>query len=99
MAPRLELQALLKTIAPNVYFQTPENLQMQYPCIVYKLDDIQIDHADDKPYNHRKRYQVKVIDQNPDSSIADQIASLPTVAFDRFFTADNLNHYVFNLFF
>lgn len=99
MGQRLELQALLKTMASHVYFQTPPNVAMEYPCIRYKLDDVRTDHADDKPYSHRKRYQVTVIDPNPDSTIPDLVGALPTCAFDRFYTADNLNHFVYKLFF
>jgi hypothetical protein len=46
-----------------------------------------------------KRYQVTVVDRNPDSDLPDQVQNLPLCQFSRFFTADNLNHFVFNLFF
>ena len=101
MAPRLELHAVLIDIlgSGNVYFQPPPTVQMQYPCIVYKRDDERVNHADNKPYNRRKRYQIMVIDKDPDSDIPDEIAELPLCGFDRFYTADNLNHYIYNLFF
>jgi hypothetical protein len=38
MAPRLQLQTLLETLTEHVYFQPPENLKVQYPCIVYQRD-------------------------------------------------------------
>ena len=72
---------------------------MQYPCILYKRDSADSKFADNEPYRHTKRYQVTVIDQDPDSDIPDKIAGLPLCVFDRFYTADNLNHDVFNLFF
>jgi hypothetical protein len=99
MAPRLELQALLLTMAPNVYFQPPPTAMMKYPCIVYKRDYSNTEFADDKPYKHRKRYMVTVIDQDPDSDIPEKVKELPLCLFDRFYTADNLNHDVFKLFF
>lgn len=101
MAPRLELQALLTTVlgSDNVYFQPPETIKMQYPCIVYNRDYAITEFADDKPYLHRKRYQVTVVDPNPDSTIPAKIAALPLCVFDRFYTADNLNHDVYKLFF
>ena len=101
MASRLDLQALLVALlgSNNVYFQPPPTLTMVYPCIVYKRDDARTDFADDKPYSHRKRYLVTCIDQNPDSDIPSKIAALPTCIFDRFYTADNLNHDVYKLFF
>ena len=101
MAPRLELQTILKDLlgSNNVYFQPPPSIKMVYPAIVYNRDQINIDHAGNKPYRHEKRYQITVIDANPDSEIPMKVAGLPKCSFDRFFTADNLNHNVFNLYF
>lgn len=101
MAPRLELQALLVSLlgSNNVYFQPPPSLNMSYPCIVYKRDYQDSDFANNKPYKHKKRYLVTVIDRDPDSDIPDKVRELPMCVYDRFYTADNLNHDVFNLFF
>jgi len=96
---RSELHTLLKTLADNVYFQPPPSIQMQYPCIVYNRDDRDTVYADNQPYTHKKRYQVTVVDQNPDSDLPEKVAALPLCSFERFFTAENLNHDVYNLFF
>jgi hypothetical protein len=55
--------------------------------------------ADGQPYKRGNRYLVTVIDRNPDSLIPDKVAALPMCVYDRFYTADNLNHNVFKLFF
>lgn len=101
LRPRLELQALLTELlgSDKVYFQPPPGVQMKYPCIVYKRDRVNTDFADDKPYKHKRRYQVTVIDPNPDSVINDKLVMLPLCTHNRFFTADNLNHDVYTLFF
>lgn len=101
MATRLELQTVLVDILENnnVYFQPPPTVSMEYPCIVYRRDFELTRFADDKPYSHKKRYQVTVIDRDPDSDIPDKIAELPLCSYDRFYTAENLNHDVFKLFF
>jgi hypothetical protein len=101
MAQRLELQALLISLlgSTNVYFQPPENVKMQYPCIIYNRDDRAIEYANNEPYKHKTRYQVTVVDQNPDSDIHEKVAELPLCSYDRFYAADNLNHDVYNLFF
>lgn len=99
MGPRLQLQQLLETLVSNVYFQPPPNVLMKYPCIVYHRDNRKTEFADNGPYRNTKRYQVTVIDQDPDSVIPDKIAELPLCSYERFFTADNLNHDVFTLFF
>lgn len=101
MAPREELHLILKSLlgTPNVYFQPPANIRMNYPCIVYRRDSAQTQHADNEPYAHRKRYQVTVIDRDPDSTTPDKVARLPMCTFNRFYTADDLNHDVYNIFF
>lgn len=101
MAPRLELQNLLVDIlgSNNVYFQPPPSIQLKFPCIIYNREFEDFKHADNKPYNRTKRYQVTVIDRDPDSDIPDKVAQLPLCSYDRFYTADNLNHDVYNLFF
>ena len=101
MAPRLQLQELLEFTlgSSNVYFQPPANVQMQYPCIVYKRDNADTKFAGNSLYRHIKRYQVTYIDRNPDSNVPDKIAALPLCSFNRFFTADGLNHDVFNIYF
>lgn len=45
------------------------------------------------------RYTVTIIDRNPDSAIPNKVAELPLCSFNRFYTADNLNHFVYNLYF
>lgn len=97
--PRLSLQSLLEVLTDHVYFQPPSNAQMEYPCIMYSRDGVFTDHADNGLYRHAKRYQVTVVDRDPDTEIADKVEALPYVTFQRFFAADDLNHYVFTLFF
>lgn len=101
MAPRLNLHNILVGIlgSPNVYFQPPPSVFMKYPAIVYRRDDMNTTHANNKPYINMKRYQVIVIHEDVDSDIPGKIAELPLCSFDRFYTADNLNHDVFNIFF
>jgi len=99
MARRLDLQEVLETLAPNVYFQPPASLQMTYPAIVYERNTERVKFADNGPYGRTKRYQVTVIDKNPDSSIPDAVAQLPLCQRQRTFAKDNLNHDVFFLYF
>lgn len=99
MGQRLDLQTLLQDITEHVYFQPPTNTKLIYPCIIYRRDDEDAKYAGNSLYNHTKRYQVTVIDQNPDSDLPDAVRKLPLCSFDRHFTADNLNHDVFNLYF
>lgn len=101
MRSRLDLHEILCGIlgSRNAYFQPPESTKMQYPAIRYSLSDIDNQHADDLPYRQSWVYQLIVIDKDPDSIIADKVAQLPMCSMDRSYTADNLNHFVFTLYF
>ena len=44
------------------YFQPPESIKMNYPAIVYSLDDIDKTYANDGVYLSNRRYAVTVID-------------------------------------
>lgn len=98
---RLEFDAILREIlgSDNVYFQPPASVQMKYDAIVYDLDDIRSVHADNLAYLTNRRYRVTLITRNPDSRLADRIAQLPLTQFNRFYTADNLNHYVYIIYY
>lgn len=99
--PRRELHSILKDIlgSGNVYFQPPPSIKLEYPCIIYNVDDWNIQHADNGPYQHQKRYLVTVVDKNPDSDIPERVAMLPSVRFSRSYASDHLNHTAFRLYF
>lgn len=100
LSRRLLLQQKLEDIlgSKNVHFQPPPNIQMQYPAIVYDLDYIRTDHADNLPYAHNTRYLVTIIDRDPDSIYIAPVAKLPKSAFSRAFGANGLNHTAFTLY-
>lgn len=98
---RLKLHELLKEIAgtENVYFQPPSGHLMNYPAVRYNIDSSATTFADNNPYRDTLRYQVIVIDEDPDSEIPGKIKKLPLCRFSRFYAAEGLNHFVFNLYF
>lgn len=98
---RKQLNDILKEVlgADNVYFQPPEDRIMQYPCIVYERDNSSVLHADNLPYRSHLRYQVTLIDQNPDSVVVDKLLALPLCSFNRHFATSGLNHDVFVLYY
>lgn len=72
---------------------------LKYPCIIYVRDTVDVSYADNSRYRDSKRYTVTVIDRNPDSPLPDKVGELPLCSHNRFFTADDLNHDVFTLYF
>ena len=101
MRTRLELQNKLVELLGNnhVYYQPPESLKMEYPCIRYSKSDIEETHADNVKYSRNNRYEIIVIDKLPDNEVIKKILDLPYTSFDRHYTANNLNHDVIILYF
>lgn len=101
MNNRIELHNILVELLGNnhVYYQPPENLKMEYPCIRYSKSDIFSRHADDIKYVNKTRYDIMVIDKHPDNVVIEKILKLPLSSYDRHYTADNLNHDVIRLYY
>lgn len=98
---RTELQTLLEDLlgSRNVYFQPPESIKMNYPCIVYSRNDGRTQFANNRPYRFTKRYSLTYISRNPEDDMVDKIAELPMCIYDRHYTADNLHHDTFQIYF
>lgn len=99
---RKYLNSLLKALpyVKQVWFQPPENIKLEYPCIIYNWERVKDISADNMHYSSRRGYKVTIIDYNPDSVIPDLFhRNFPTASFDRSYVADGLNHWVYTLFF
>lgn len=95
MDSRVKFQNELQTLTPNVYFQTPSNMTMKYPCIVYTRSGFNTVYAGNVKYGNKARYSVTVIDRNPDSPIATKLMAMEYCEFDRQYVSDGLNHFTF----
>lgn len=98
---RLELHELLCGIlgSRNCYYSPPNGFFMSYPCIVYDLNVIDTREADNFNYKRAPEYSVTIIDENPDSDLPNKLLDLPHSRFDRSFKSDNLNHFVFRIYY
>lgn len=81
----------------HAYFQPPPDVRLVYPCIVYKFNGVNVQHADDRSYRSNDRYIITIIDRNPDSSIRKRVEELPYIRFERAYSADNLYHWVYEI--
>lgn len=107
MARRQILQNVLEEFlgSKNVYFQPPTNMRMSYPAIVYDLDNPEVKKADNMNYSVIDRYSVTLIVHDPDSPLIHNMLHLEhngepiMVRLDRPFCSDNLNHYVYTIYF
>lgn len=98
---RIELQAALEEMMGNdhVYFQPPETFKMKYPAIIYHLSGVNHRNADDETYALKRRYDVTIIDRDPDSELPDKLLAWKYCRLNRFYTADGLNHWAFGLYY
>lgn len=98
---RLEFQTFLETLKGdrNVYYQPPSNTRMNYPALRYSLADIKDIPADNLSYLQGTAYQMMYITDDPDDVMIKTLAKLPYCKFDRWYPADNLNHYVYNIYY
>lgn len=95
----IKLQEVLESICKNVYFTPPENYRMKYPAIRYSMNNVDIKHADNSTYSMHYRYQLIVMDYDPDSEIVPKILQLPMCSFENHYVKDGLNHWVMNLYY
>lgn len=95
------LQSLLTQIlgTNQVYFQPPSDIRLKYPCIVYQLDRVDTQYADNRPYKDSKAYAVTYIDRDPDQTIPDMLGELPTSSFMSFRITDDLNHWTYRIYY
>lgn len=97
---RLNLQKKLEEISDSkaVYFQPPPTVKMEYPCYVYELSDREERFANNHIYKGMDRYKVTRITRKPRDELY-LPEYFPYCAFDRVYVADNLYHYVYDLYF
>ena len=99
---RAELQTKLEEIlgSNHVYFDPPESVKMQYPCIVYERDAGDINFANNNPYRFEVRYNITAISKKADNPIIGTLAlALPKIRYDRHFVSSGLHHDVFTVYF
>lgn len=101
---RLLLQSILSNIegVKRVYYQPPSIDKLIYPCIIYTAKNIDTNYSNGHRYLSFPSYELILIDYDPDSIIHKYIMDLNNgchIRFDRFYTADNLNHWVYELVF
>lgn len=101
MRDRTQLHSMLVKIlgSRNVYFQPPETIKINYPCIIYERHDINNTHANNDIYLDPRQYRVTIIDPDPDSDIVNRMAKFKMAKFVKHLVVDNLNHDIFNIYY
>lgn len=98
---RLEFHDILKSIlgSNKVYFQPPSTVKMNQPYIIYSLTGFNILHANNEIYKNKVGYTVLLITASPEDPVILKLLKTPFCKFDRAYTANNLNHYVYNIYY
>ena len=69
---------------PHVYFQPPQNTRIQYPCIVYKLNDMPTNWAGNLPYKWERAYEMTYISEDPQDPMVEKLIALRVTKFIRY---------------
>lgn len=83
----------------QVYFQPDDKINISYPAIVYEMDYQDVIFADNRPHRRMDRYQVTIIDRNPDVPARLLVEDLPLCTFSRAFASEGLNHRIYSLYY
>lgn len=102
MASRLLLHEELCELlgSRNAYFQPPASVIMEYDAIRYALAGKDVKRANDKIYQSTNQYDGVIITTDPDSELPDKLLNhFQMCSLGRPYTADNLNHFPFTLYY
>ena len=101
MDKRMQLQSELeRLVGLNVYFQPPATVQLKYPCVIYNLSSGNAIYADNSVYTYTNRFELIFIYRKQNMKIVEIVLrTFPMCTVSRMYIADNLYHYVFNLYY
>lgn len=83
----------------NVYYQPPSNLKIHIPGLIYRKNKIHTIKADNRFYGRADEYILTYISKTVDDEVILRILELEMCTHDRRYTADNLYHDVFTLYY
>lgn len=100
MRDKTELGNRLQELCDNVYFQPGTNITLKYPCIVYELNNMDVDKADNRPYITHDVYTITHIYKSPSSNLRKEMMdAFDFIGYNRPFKSDGLYHDVYTLYF
>lgn len=102
MQSRLNLQNEFEKLlgSDEVHYQPGPLVELSYPCILYARSNSNAAWANGYIYRKKSRYSVTVIDPDPDSLIPDKLLDhFQYIRMERVYSADYLNHYIFDLYY
>lgn len=102
LTQRLKLHEELCSLLGNkcCYFNPPDNIQLKYPCIVYRRLRPDVKKADNKRYTTKDHYRLTVISRDPDYELPDTISdTFPYATIENQANVNNLSHTYIDLYY
>jgi hypothetical protein len=97
---RLWLHNQLSAAFPDLklIFRSPSNKVLEYPCIVYDVDDLDVNHANNEAFVVGTTFQLQVMSVYPGySGIHDILRLFPKASFIRSYMYDDIVHDIFRV--
>lgn len=94
-------QLLVDTLGEGykVYFQPPETLKIDKPCVIYRRRYLESSNADNIDYKRDRQYTVTLVSRDPDDEAVDKLDSLPYSRYVSHSVVDNLNQDTFEIYY
>lgn len=84
----------------NVYFAPTNNVNMKYPCFIYRRESHHLKKADDQTYLIVPRWHITYVSKDPVNDMPYiLVREFSRCSYERSFMADTLNHDEFELYF
>lgn len=96
---REELHQLLLSFCPNVYYQPPESVKLKFPCIVYSMEALSPQYADNLPYLLHQPFSMRYITRDADDELVFQLAQLPKCKHGKPYAKENLYHHPYTIYY
>lgn len=100
---RIQLHEKLCSIlgSRNVYYDPPENVKMQYDCIVYSLSQVNQVYANNFTYANSPGYLLTIVTRTPEAQtriVEELMKTFSYVGWDRAYVIDHLHHAVVSIY-
>lgn len=102
MGRRLDLHDELKELLGTnyCYYQPPESVKLKYPCYVYHREPEDVIRANNRLYRRVHKYGLTYITFDPDDPLIEETQDhFQMCGSPRFYAADGLNHYYYDLYY
>ena len=102
MNRRFELHAKLETLiqSKHVYFQPPASVRLVYPCVVYTIGEGDVKRGNESIYQYVNSYILTLIYKHTTIAILDKVLKeVEMCKLNTTYCSENLNHYVFTVYY